>query len=100
MADNRILVISMTHCVIKMARKNLLFDKINEINNTIPSAGLGLSMAQKLLKVMYGTITVKSLKGKGTKVETVQPHRFAKKEDIITEATFTAKIEESEQKNN
>ena len=57
-------------------------------------------MAQKLLKVMYGTITVKSLKGKGTKVETVQPHRFAKKEDIITEATFTAKIEESEQKNN
>ena len=72
----------------------------NEINKAIPSAGLGLSMAQNLLKVMYGTITVKSLKGKGTKVETVQPHRFAKKEDIITEATFTAKIEESEQKNN
>ncbi len=54
----------------------------NDINQEIPSAGLGLSIAHSLLYIMNGTLSIKSEIGKGTTVTTVQPHRYAKKEDV------------------
>lgn len=54
----------------------------NQINYDIPSAGLGLSIAQTLLYLMRGTLSIKSEIGKGTTVITEQPHRYAKKEDV------------------
>ena len=60
----------------------------NEINNEIPSAGLGLSIAKSLISLMNGTIEIKSTKGKGTIVKTSQPHRYAKKEDLEKATTL------------
>ena len=54
----------------------------NEVNAEIPSAGLGLAIAKTLLYLMNGTIAIKSELGKGTTVTTIQPHRYAKKEDV------------------
>ena len=54
----------------------------NEVNAEIPSAGLGLSIAKTLLYYMNGTINIKSEPGKGTTVTTIQPHRYAKKEEV------------------
>ena len=54
----------------------------NKINQEIPSAGLGLHIAEQLLEFMNGTIEITSKKGKGVIVKTSQPHRFCKKSDI------------------
>ena len=61
----------------------------NKINQEIPSAGLGLLIAKKLLELMKGTIEFTPKKGKGTIVKTSQPHRFAKKEDIDKDTVLT-----------
>lgn len=67
----------------------------NEVNEAIPSAGLGLNIAYNLLKLMRGTISVYSVKGKCTKVVTTQPHRFAKQEDVAEEsAHLTSSIKD------
>jgi len=60
----------------------------NEINKTIPSSGIGLFISKKLLGYMNGNITITSEQGKGTRVVTSQPHRYAKKEDLQTDATL------------
>lgn len=63
----------------------------NEINDRIPSSGIGLNIAYNLLKIMKGTICIESEQGKYTKVVTCQPHRFARKEEIEGDtATLTA----------
>ena len=64
----------------------------NLINNTIPSAGLGLSIAKSLLTLMNGTIEIKSESGKGTTVVTSQPHRYAKKEDVEKGTTLVDNV--------
>jgi len=55
----------------------------NEINNKYQSAGSGLNIAYNLLRLMRGTIQIRSVQGVGTKVITAQPHKFAKKEDVV-----------------
>ena len=64
----------------------------NEINEQFPSAGLGLSIAQSLLKLMKGTIEITSEQGKGTVVTTSQPHRFAKKEEVEEDVMLTGNV--------
>ena len=59
----------------------------NEVNAEIPSAGLGLTIVQNLLYLMKGSISVKSELGKGTTVTTIQPHRYAKKEEVEKNTT-------------
>lgn len=54
----------------------------NEINEKIPSSGLGLNIAYKLLSLMNGKMDIISEQGKGTQVITTQPHRLCRKEDI------------------
>ena len=55
----------------------------NPINADIAGSGLGLNIAKALLTVMRGTIEFESEEGKGTTVRTSQPHRYAKKKDVI-----------------
>ena len=64
----------------------------NEINAMIPSAGLGMSIASTLMKLMHGTIEISSEKGKGTLVKTSQPHRYASKEDINKKTLLTDNV--------
>ena len=64
----------------------------NLINNTIPSAGLGLSITKALLSLMNGTIEIQSECGKGTTVVTSQPHRYAKKEDVEKSTTLANNV--------
>lgn len=64
----------------------------NEINRKIQSAGLGLKIAKSLMQLMHGTIEIKSQKGIGTVVRTVQPHRYARKEDMEKATYLTEKI--------
>ncbi len=64
----------------------------NQVNYDIPSAGLGLSIAQTLLYLMRGTLSIKSESGKGTTVITEQPHRYAKKEDVDKESTLSENV--------
>ena len=64
----------------------------NEINAEVNGAGLGLSIAKSLLKLMRGTITINSEKGKGTTVISSQPHRYANKEDVLKKATLTGNV--------
>ena len=64
----------------------------NEINRNNPSAGLGLNIAKSLLQLMHGSVEITSQKGKGTTVRTIQPHRYAKKEDINNSAFLTDNI--------
>ncbi|MBO4509162.1 MAG: EAL domain-containing protein [Spirochaetaceae bacterium] len=54
----------------------------NEINRNNPSAGLGLNIAKSLIQLMHGNIEITSEQGRGTTVRTIQPHRYAKREDI------------------
>ena len=54
----------------------------NEINRNNPSAGLGLNIVKSLITLMRGTIEVVSEQGRGTTVRTIQPHRYAKREDV------------------
>ena len=60
----------------------------NEVNARIASSGLGLSLVQNLVTLMHGTVEIQSTKGKGTIVHTSQPHRLAKKEDVVNEANL------------
>ncbi len=60
----------------------------NSINLDEESAGVGLTIAQALMTIMKGTIEIKSEIGKGTRVVTTQPHRYAKKEDIENASTL------------
>ena len=60
----------------------------NEVNARIASSGLGLSLVQNLVTLMHGTVEIQSEKGKGTIVKASQPHRFANKEDVISETTL------------
>ena len=64
----------------------------NLINTTVPSAGLGLSIAKALLNLMNGTLEINSEYGKGTSVVTAQPHRYAKKEDIEKSTTLASNV--------
>ncbi len=64
----------------------------NEINANIPGAGLGMSIASALMKLMHGTIEITSEKGKGTVVKTSQPHRYANKEDINKKTLLTDNV--------
>ncbi|MCR4736406.1 MAG: EAL domain-containing protein [Treponema sp.] len=64
----------------------------NEINNNVPSAGLGLTIAKKLITLMNGTIEISSKQNVGTCVKTTQRHRYAKKEDIDKNSTLTANL--------
>lgn len=64
----------------------------NLINTTVPSAGLGLSIAKSLLNLMNGNLEIKSEYGKGTTVITSQPHRYAKKEDVEKSTTLAANV--------
>lgn len=64
----------------------------NEINANISSAGLGMSIAKSLMKLMHGTIEITSEKGKGTVVKTSQPHRYASKEDINKNTLLTDNV--------
>ena len=64
----------------------------NEINSEIPSAGLGLSIARTLLYIMNGRIDIKSEPGKGTSVTTIQPHLYAKKEDVENNSTLAGNM--------
>lgn len=64
----------------------------NQINHDISSSGLGLSLAKTLLELMHGSITITSELGKGTKVVTLQPHRFAKKEDLLNETSLVGNV--------
>ena len=60
----------------------------NEVNARIASSGLGLSLVQNLVTLMRGTVEIQSEKGKGTIVRASQPHRFANKDDVISETTL------------
>ena len=51
----------------------------NEVNRKIPSSGLGLNIVKSLINLMHGTIEITSSQGKGTRVRTVHPHRYAKR---------------------
>ena len=51
----------------------------NEVNRKIPSSGLGLNIVKSLINLMHGTIEITSCQGKGTRVRTVHPHRYAKR---------------------
>ena len=64
----------------------------NKINQEIPSAGLGLHIAEQLLEFMNGTIEITSKKGKGVIVKTSQPHRFCKKDDIEKDTVLTQNV--------
>ncbi|MBR4825464.1 MAG: EAL domain-containing protein [Spirochaetaceae bacterium] len=66
----------------------------NEINRAYPSAGLGLNIAKTLILLMHGSIEITSKKGKGTKVKTSQPHRYAKQSDIgnDTDVMFSSNV--------
>ena len=64
----------------------------NEINREIPSAGLGLSIAEALLYLMNGTIDIKSAPGKGTTVAVAMPHIYAKKEDVEKASTLSGNV--------
>ena len=64
----------------------------NKINQEIPSAGLGLLIAKKLLELMKGKIEFTPKIGKGTIVRTSQPHLFAKKEDIDKDTVLTQNV--------
>ncbi|MBO4759002.1 MAG: EAL domain-containing protein [Spirochaetaceae bacterium] len=66
----------------------------NEVNTKNPSAGLGLNIVKALLLLMHGTIEITSEKGRGTKVRTSQPHRYAKQSDIgnDTDVMFTSNV--------
>ena len=64
----------------------------NEINAEIRSSGLGLNLAKTLLELMHGTITITSEPGKGTKVVTLQPHRYAKKEDLMQDSSLVGAV--------
>ncbi len=64
----------------------------NEVNASIQSAGLGLSIAKTLLYLMNGTIDIKSEIGKGTTVTTRQPHLYAKKEEIERSTSLTGNV--------
>ena len=64
----------------------------NDINNDYPSAGLGLSIAQTLVYLMNGTLSIKSEIGKGTTVTTSQPHRYAKKEDVEKTSNLSGNV--------
>ncbi|MCR4578945.1 MAG: EAL domain-containing protein [Treponema sp.] len=74
-----------------------IYDKFNreenEINQKNPSSGLGLHISKILLSLMKGSIEITSEKGKGTKVITSQPHRYAKKSDIDTDTTLVGNLE-------
>lgn len=58
----------------------------NEVNAKIASSGLGLALVENLVTLMHGSVEIQSTKGKGTLVHTSQPHRLAKKEDVLNEA--------------
>ena len=60
----------------------------NEVNARIASSGLGLSLVQNLVTLMRGTVEIQSENGKGTIVRASQPHRFANKDDVISETTL------------
>ena len=60
----------------------------NEINQKNPSSGLGLNISKNLLILMKGSIEISSKKGEGTVVKTIQPHRYADKNDIQNETTL------------
>ncbi|MBP5519644.1 MAG: EAL domain-containing protein [Treponema sp.] len=62
----------------------------NEINAKIASSGLGLNLVNRLMELMGGTIEITSQKGKGTKVCTKQPHRYANPEDVIKKAVLSS----------
>ena len=64
----------------------------NEINQEIPSAGLGLSISKALLYLMNGSIDFKSAPGKGTTVTVTMPHLYAKKEDVEKASTLSSNI--------
>ena len=64
----------------------------NEVNVSIQSAGLGLSIAKTLLYLMNGTIDIKSEIGKGTTVTTRQPHLYAKKEEVERSTSLTGNV--------
>ena len=64
----------------------------NQINEDVPSAGLGLSITKTLLYLMNGTIAIKSELGKGTVVTTTQPHRYAKKEEVEKSTSLTGNV--------
>ena len=64
----------------------------NEVNASIQSAGLGLSIAKTLLYLMNGTIDIKSEIGKGTTVTTRQPHLYAKKEEVERSTSLTGNV--------
>ncbi len=64
----------------------------NEVNQEIPSAGLGLSITKGLLYLMNGTINVKSELGKGTTITVSIPHRCAEKKDVEKATSLTGNV--------
>ncbi len=61
----------------------------NEVNREIPSAGIGLNIVKALIQLMHGTVEITSEQGKGTTVRTIQPHRYARREDMFNETYLT-----------
>ena len=68
----------------------------NEINQKIPSSGIGLYLAKSLLDFMNGSIEITSEKGKGTVVHTIQTHRLADKKDVLNNTTLVDNINHEE----
>ncbi|MCR4900442.1 MAG: EAL domain-containing protein [Treponema sp.] len=64
----------------------------NKINQENPGAGLGLHLAKELLKMMKGTIEIKSQQGKGTTVITSQPHKLTTKNKLKTDTVLSQNI--------
>ena len=54
----------------------------NQINRDLPSSGLGLNIAKKLLNLMNGTIEISTKQGEGTIIKTTHYHRYANLKDI------------------
>ncbi|MGN1164226.1 MAG: hybrid sensor histidine kinase/response regulator, partial [Candidatus Ornithospirochaeta sp.] len=64
-----------------------VFDDFAREKNSTASgslgAGIGLSVAKKLVELMGGTITLESEVGKGTRVEVVIPHRIVERDNLV-----------------
>lgn len=64
----------------------------NDVNAIVPSAGLGLSIAQTLLYLMHGNLSIKSEVGKGTTVTMTLTHSYANKEDVVKSSTLAGNV--------
>lgn len=64
----------------------------NDINDRIPSPGIGLTIVKNILDVMGGTIEVQSELGKGTTIVVKTKHRYADKKDILQDEAYISSV--------